>query len=131
MSAARTAHQLRITTVIAVVLLSLARCTWAQTGKPAAYPNHLPYAFSNFVWWTDPDLRAQLRKRIPGLGEELAPTHAAESRVRDALTSLLREKGIAADIISEEPSPSSLTGQYVPEAPGPAISPIRCATIHP
>jgi outer membrane protein insertion porin family len=84
-------------------------------------PTHLPYAFSNFVWWSDDDLRAQLKKRIPGLGDEITPTNATESRLRDALKTLLREKGIVADVMSEDPSPFELTVERVPEAPGPAI----------
>lgn len=102
-------------------------CTCAATGlaqsaKPTSnYPTHLPYAFSNFVWWTDADLRAELKKRLPGLGDEIAPDRAAESRIRDALKEILKQKGVTADVMSEEPSPWSLTAETVPGAPGPAI----------
>ncbi|HXR40509.1 MAG TPA: hypothetical protein VN776_15515 [Terracidiphilus sp.] len=80
----------------------------AQTAKPAqSYPAHLPYSFGNFVWWSDEELRTLLKKRIPGLGDEIATTTAAEGRVRDALTALLKEKGIQAEVQSAEPSLSS------------------------
>jgi hypothetical protein len=72
------------------------------------YPAHLPYSFSNFVWWTDDELRVLLKKRIPSLGDEVTTTTEAEGHIRDALTALLREKGISARVMSEEPSPTQL-----------------------
>jgi hypothetical protein len=46
---------------------------FAQDTKPQAqHPEHLPYSFSNFVWWTDEELRDLLKKRIPGLGSGAA-----------------------------------------------------------
>jgi hypothetical protein len=92
-----------------------------NSSAPAEYPTRLPYAFSNFVWWGDSELRADLQKKLPGLGDEIVPTSAAEARVREALKSLLREKGITAEIQTEDPSPFSLTAQRVPGAPQPAI----------
>jgi outer membrane translocation and assembly module TamA len=92
------------------------------------YPSHLPYRFANFVWWSDEELRALLKKRIPGLGDEIATTTAAEGKVRDALTALLKEKGIAAEVQSQEPSNSAIAplnpmffGRHLPEQPLPAI----------
>jgi outer membrane translocation and assembly module TamA len=108
----------------AMAVLGLVRSVQAEP----TYPAHLPYRFSNIVWWSDEDLRVLLKKRIPGLGDELPTTHAAEGKVRDALTALLKEKGIAAEVQSEEPSPSALTridpallGAHPPEVPRPAI----------
>jgi hypothetical protein len=93
------------------------------------YPSKLPYQFSNFVWWNEEDLRVLLKKRIPGLGEELATTHDAERGVRDVLTALLKEKGIDAEVQSDEPGPSAfakidpaLFGGHPPEEPHPAIT---------
>lgn len=79
---------------------------YAQS-QAKSYPSHLPYSFSNFVWWTDDELRAELKKQIPGLSNEIATTGQAEERMRNALTALLRAKGIRADVLSEEPSLSS------------------------
>src|ERR1039457_2728719 len=60
-----------LSTCVIALALSLATACLAQPAKPSPpYPTHLSYAFSNFVWWTDADLRAQLKKRIPGLGDE-------------------------------------------------------------
>ena len=86
-----------------------------------SYPAHLPYSFGNFVWWSDEDLRVQLKKQIPGLGDEIATTTAAEGRVRDALKILLKEKGVTAEIQSQEPSYSSFGASRDPEASAPAI----------
>jgi hypothetical protein len=86
-----------------------------------SYPAHLPYRFSNFVWWSDNDLRVQLKQRIPGLGDEIAPTSGTESTVRDELETLLRERQIPAQVQSEEPSPSSMTAERAAGAPEPAI----------
>jgi len=101
----------------------------AQVAKPAqSYPTHLPYSFGNFVWWSDDELRTLLKKRIPGLVDEIATSGAAEGRMRDALTTLLKEKGVAAEVQSEEPSFSSFGAQRDPEAAGPAI---RFSILHP
>jgi hypothetical protein len=111
-----------LSTCVTALALSLATACLAQSANPSPpYPTHLPYAFSNFVWWTDADLRTQLKKRSQGLGAEIAPTQASESKVRDALKALLREKGVVADVMSEEPSPWSLTAETVPDAPKPAV----------
>ena len=110
--------------LLAAIILALATtgASLAQSAKPApTCPAHLPYAFSNFVWWTDADLRAQLKKRIPGLGDEIAPDHASESKIREALKELLKQKGVTADVMTEEPSPWSLTAEKAPGAPGFAI----------
>lgn len=85
------------------------------------YPKHLPYSFENLVWWSDDELRSLLKKRIRGLGDEIATTHAAEGQMRDALTALLKERGIAAEIQSQEPSTFSLTAARDPEAPAPSV----------
>lgn len=97
------------------ILAALATCcvpgiapaAHAQAGKQP-YPDHLPYSFGNFVWWTDAELRALLKKRIPSLGDEVATTTEAEGRIRDVLTALLREKGISVRVMSEEPPPAQL-----------------------
>ncbi len=100
----------RWSAIFASVLFAVV-CNAASLAQNAnarrSYPTHLPYSFSNFVWWSDEELRALLKKRIPGLGDQIATTTAAEGRVRDTLTALLKEKGIAAEVQSEEPSPSS------------------------
>lgn len=99
--------------VLSCFRIGPARMAYAQA-QTNSYPSHLPYSFSNFVWWTDSDLRAELKKRIPGLTDEVPTTGQTEERVRNALTALLRAKGIRADVLSEEPSLSSLR----PMAPG-------------
>lgn len=105
-------------------------CKLRRTSCPTrtSYPAHLPYGFANFVWWSDEDLRALLKARVAGLGDEVGTTNAALGRVRDALTSILKEKGITAQVQSEEPSPSAfgphdteLFGVPLPPPPTPTI----------
>ena len=92
----------------------------AQTDKSAtSYPTHLPYSFGNLVWWSDDELRALLKKRIPGLGDEISTTSTSVGSMRDALRGLLKENGIAAEIYSEEPS--YFGSARDPEAPEPSI----------
>jgi outer membrane protein assembly factor BamA len=94
----------------------------AQTAKQTqSYPSHLPYAFSNFVWWSDDELHAQLKKRIPGLGDEIAPDSDALRKIREALKQMLKEKGIQAEVQSEEPSTFEFTAERAPGALPPAI----------
>jgi outer membrane protein assembly factor BamA len=82
---------------------------WSQAAQPlSTNPTQLPYRFSNFVWWSDSDLRGQLKQRIPGLGDEIAPASGTESTVRDELETLLKEHQIVAQVQSEDPSPSSV-----------------------
>jgi outer membrane translocation and assembly module TamA len=72
--------------------------------QPAAAADHLPYTFNNFAWWTDTQLRAELKQRIPGLGDDLVGGSAQEARVRAELTSMLLAKGVHATVVSNDPS---------------------------
>jgi outer membrane protein insertion porin family len=96
---------------LAIVLVGSALAT-AQTAKQN-YPMHFPYRFSNFPWWTDTELRAALKERIPELSDEV--NVEAMGRVRAMLKVLMKEKGIAAEIQSIEPSYSSLNPQEAEE----------------
>lgn len=110
------------TALLFLLSLGIANPVTAQIPKPAAaYPAHLPYTFSNFVWWSDNDLRALLKKRIPGLGDEVATKTAAEGKLRDALTALMKEKGIVAEVQSNEPSDFALKAERAPGSPEPSI----------
>ena len=114
--------------LVCVVLINAAAFALAQ---PAGhnYPTHFPYRFSNFPWWTDTELRSILKKRIPGLSDDV--TVESMGRIRDALRTLLKEKGITAEIQSEEPSNSGLNpqepeeldfwGMQFPAVPKPAV----------
>jgi hypothetical protein len=78
----------------------------AQVTKAPQQPvsERLPYNFSNFAWWTDAQIRAELKHRIPGLDDQVARGSAEEARLRDALTAMLAAKGVRATVVSEEPS---------------------------
>jgi hypothetical protein len=104
------ASKRRCISTIGFILVVLA--VWvpvrAQSAKQS-YPSHFPYRFSNFPWWTDAELRSIIKSRIPGLGDEVAVR--SEGVVRDALTAILREKGIVAEVQSMDPSYSGLNPQ--------------------
>jgi hypothetical protein len=70
--------------------------------QPVSEP--LPYTFSNFAWWTDAQIRAELKHRIPSLGDEVGRGSAQEARLRDELTAMLASKGVHATVVTEEPS---------------------------
>jgi hypothetical protein len=108
---------------LAVYVLGVLTNGYSQTAQTVPdYPTRLPYGFNNFVWWSDDEIRALLKSRIPGLGDEIAPNSAIERRVRDALATMLKEKGLVAEVQSEEPSNFSLTAERVPGAPAPGIA---------
>jgi outer membrane protein assembly factor BamA len=100
-------------------VLAISTIAWAQAAPN--YPAQLPYRLSNFAWWSDSDLRAQLKQRIPGLADEITPASGTEGTVRNELETLLKEHQIVAQVQSEEPSPWSLTAERAPGAPPPAI----------
>jgi hypothetical protein len=103
---------------LAVVAMLLSRGIFPQNAnRPPAYPSHLPYSFSNVVWWSDDELRDLLKKQIPNLGDEVATTTGAEGGIRQALKVLLKQKGIVAEVQSEEPSYSALFAERAPGAP--------------
>lgn len=120
------AKSLRIYICAAVIL---AAPIAAQTKQGAlSIPTHFPYSFENFPWWTDDTLRALLRKKILGLTDEISTSKASLGKVRDALTTLLKERGIDAQVQSFEPSysavqkqPAELFGQPLPPAPPPTV----------
>jgi hypothetical protein len=108
--------------LLAALILSATVAGLAQSTNHAQdYPSHLPYAFSNFVWWSDDELRTQLKRRIAGLGDEIAPDSDKLGKIRDTLKEMLRERGIQADVLSEEPSTFALTAERAPGAPPTAI----------
>src|SRR6185312_9597223 len=80
-----------------------------QAPKTTQQPvsERLPYTFSNFPWWTDAQIRVELKHRLPSLGDEVGRGSAQEAQVRDALTAMLAARGVRATVISDEPSPTS------------------------
>ena len=96
--------------------------TQAQVKEPrSGYPIRLPYAFTNFVWWTDAELRINLKKQMPSLADEIAPDSATEGKMRVVLAQLLQGKGIEAEVQTQEPPPFAFGGERDPDAPPPAI----------
>lgn len=94
---------------------------FSQSEHALRYPAALPYAFSNFVWWTDGELRTELKHRIPSLGDTLTPDSVTEATIRSVLASFLKAKGVQAEVQSIEPSLFALQGERAPGAPTPSI----------
>lgn len=78
----------------------------------------LPYAFSNFAWWTDAELRAELKARMPGLQDTLLCGSAQEAEIRNQLTAMLRARGVQATVTSVDPSEvSAQVSQFMASLP--------------
>src|SRR5690348_8333274 len=77
-----------------LMVLVLAMCAAQAPKSPETKPELLPFAFSNFAWWSNPELHGILKNRIPRLGDEIAPGSPMERRIREVLTALLKQKGI-------------------------------------
>jgi outer membrane protein assembly factor BamA len=107
--------------VIGVAVSPIVRATQAQEAS-AQLPSSLPYACTNCVWWNDDELRSLLKKQIPTLSDEIPTTSVAEGKVRTALKFLLKEKGITAEVQSEEPSSFALTAEQAAGSPPPAVA---------
>jgi hypothetical protein len=109
-------RQASLSFALAALLLSpIAPAAFGQGSRmpqqPAQQPvaEQLPYTFSNFPWWTDAQIRAELKHRIPGLGDMVGSGSAQEARVRDELTSMLQSRGVRATVVGVEPSPTSVS----------------------
>ena len=112
--------QRHLSSIVFVFVIAVA--AHAQTFDTASAPHRrFPYAFSNFVWWSDTDLRSALKKRIPSLGEEPNEDSQEQTRVRMTLVELLKEKGVHADVQALSPPYDVATMKRVPEAPPTAI----------
>lgn len=103
---------------VCVSLSILAPALYAQSSAPA--PKLYPYRFSNFIWWSDSDLRVALKHKLPSLPDTLIPFSPMEGDVRLALIELLKTKGIHADVQVFDP-PEQVTPPW-PDAPQPTIS---------
>ncbi len=99
------------TGLFSLLLPVMTPAVFGQTPKTTQQPvsERLPYTFANFPWWTDAQIRAELKHRIPSLGDEVGRGSAQEAQVRDALTAMLATKGVRATVISDEPSPASVS----------------------
>jgi outer membrane translocation and assembly module TamA len=109
-------------------LASVAVMFFVSTQLPAQVANisskgadRFPYAFNNFVWWSDTDLRTELRRRIPGLSDEIVSNSPIEEKIRMVLVQLLKQKNIQAPVQVLEPASDALKQKRDPDAPPVAI----------
>lgn len=109
---------------LSLVVLTFSGCVplHAQAAKPVSPPaTSFPYRFANFPWWSDINLCAELKRRIPALGDQIELGSRMEARVRIALTEMLKEKGVVAEVQITEPSLNVSLLNRVQDAPAPAI----------
>lgn len=66
----------------------------------------LPVKFENFVWFSDDELQAELRKRVPLFRGEVPEGGQMATAVSDALAGLLSAKGIPGQVYYRLHSPS-------------------------
>ena len=110
----------RFCILCALILAStFASSVHAQT--PPAAPMAFPYSFTNFVWWTDAGLRAEIHRRLPSLPDAIVVGSTQEHALRSVLETLLRQKGIVADIQAIAPGPGAAHLERDPDAPPPSI----------
>lgn len=87
-------------------LLLLALVLRAAGQAPAPAPQRFRYTFSNFVWWTDAELRTELGRRAKGVPAEIVPGSGDEQKLRKALGKLLRLKHVRAEVQTSAPDPA-------------------------
>ncbi len=58
----------------------------------------VPVEFENFIWWTDADLRTQLRARVPLFKDKLPAEGTINDSVADALQAMVSERGIPGNV---------------------------------
>jgi hypothetical protein len=97
------------TGLLSLLLPVMTPAVFGQAPRTTQQPvsDRLPYTFTNFPWWTDSQIRTELKHRIPSLGDEVGRGSAQEAQVRDTLTAMLAAKGVRATVVSDEPSATS------------------------
>lgn len=98
---------LLLSAVVPATVAQMPKTQQATQQQPVA--EQLPYSFSNFPWWTDAQIRAELKHRIPGLGDTVGYGSAQEARLRDELTAMLQARGVRATVVSVGPSATSVS----------------------
>jgi hypothetical protein len=119
----------RLTAIALCCTLAVGHALRAQSTQPAPAPPKFPYIFTNFVWWQDDELRTDLKRRIPGLEDQIRLDSPMERRIRVTLQAMLREKHVIAEVQSLEPSPSAQWSPRDPEAPPLSIRFVNTARV--
>ncbi|HVF87660.1 MAG TPA: hypothetical protein VM866_08710 [Pyrinomonadaceae bacterium] len=60
--------------------------------------SRVPVVFDNFVWFTDDELKAAIRERIPAFDGTIPDAGGATDTIAKALSDLLREKNISGQV---------------------------------
>ncbi|HVG27820.1 MAG TPA: POTRA domain-containing protein [Acidobacteriaceae bacterium] len=107
----RAAQNLLDTGVFADASVSLTGMGMARTVvmdlKPVPAALMVPASFTNLVWWTPAELRAELEKRVPLFREAIPPAGTLAESVTAALTSMLAEKGVRGTVVNVSVAPTS------------------------
>jgi outer membrane protein insertion porin family len=90
----------------------------------------VPVRFDNFVWFTDDELRAAVRRKLPSFDGSAAEQGTATEQIRLALEELLREKKVEGKVeytLSADPSGRKVEHLYAVKGPGLRVCKINYA----
>ncbi|MBV9923555.1 MAG: hypothetical protein JOZ96_00835 [Acidobacteria bacterium] len=81
----------------------------------------MPVAFDNFVWFTDDELNAAVRRKLPAFDGTAPEAGGVTEQIRQALADLLKERNIEGTVqydLSENPADKKISHLYSVKGPG-------------
>jgi outer membrane protein insertion porin family len=81
----------------------------------------MPVSFDNFVWFTDDELNAAVRRKLPAFDGTAPEAGGVTEQIRQALTELLAERKIEGTVqydLSEDPSTHKVSHLFSVKGPG-------------
>jgi outer membrane protein insertion porin family len=81
----------------------------------------MPVAFDNFVWFTDEELTAAIRRKLPAFDGTAPEAGGVTEQIKQALTELLNERKIEGSVeytLSENPATRKVEHLYSVKGPG-------------
>ncbi|HEX7314162.1 MAG TPA: POTRA domain-containing protein [Pyrinomonadaceae bacterium] len=81
----------------------------------------MPVSFDNFVWFTDDELNAAVRRKLPAFDGTAPESGGVTEQIRQALTELLNERKIEGTVqydLSENPLDKKISHLYSVKGPG-------------
>lgn len=90
----------------------------------------MPVTFDNFVWFTDEELNAAVRRKLPAFDGTAPEAGGVTEQIRQALTELLSERKIEGTVqydLSEDPLTKKVSHLYSVKGPGLRVCKINYA----
>lgn len=81
----------------------------------------MPVSFDNFVWFTDEELNAAIRRRLPAFDGTAPEAGGVTEQIRQALAELLKERQIEGSVeydLAENPADKKISHLYSVKGPG-------------